>query len=415
MPSESERERERGRRRTVAQGVDDAHALLRVERQAALEEVDRERVGVRVERLERLLLLERERAQVVAAALRADGVKVVERRRAEDAEDERELVVVCGTKCTSGRVVRQEKKGEKRTVATREERFAVEHLGEDAADGPCERQQSQRFNRLREVRGRADAQTSMANVYSLNLREGDEESAMEGEDARRDDAREHDLGRAVPPRSDVSVSAVEVRKGSAVLNVREKDALGHEADRLRLARHGGPCQAARAQHQYEIDLSERERWTHPKSQILRSQLALRRRLDGLRSRWRTLRGCGASAILDKLTFAARREKHARGRVQRLEAAEGLAASAGRGGERELEEDEESARRTRGSTGSCGRKAGSASRRTRSERGREGTHWSSDSSWLRITRCRSVSMSSCGRAKRVSGRSRLRRWRRDAPG
>lgn len=187
----------------MAQGVDDAHALLRVERQAALEEVDRERVGVRVERLERLLLLERQRAQVVAAALRADGVKVVERRRAEDAEDERELVVVCGTKCTSGRVVRQEKKGEKRTVATREERFAVEHLGEDAADGPCERQQSQRFNRLREVRGRADAQTSMANVYSLNLREGDEESAMEGEDARRDDAREHDLGRAVPPRRDI--------------------------------------------------------------------------------------------------------------------------------------------------------------------------------------------------------------------
>lgn len=82
-------------RRTVAQGIDDAHALLGVERQAPLEEVDGEWVGVGVECLERLLLLEGKRAQVVAAALRADGVKVVERRRAEDAEDEGELVVIC--------------------------------------------------------------------------------------------------------------------------------------------------------------------------------------------------------------------------------------------------------------------------------------------------------------------------------
>lgn len=72
----------------------DRDALLRVEGEAALEEVDRERVRVRVERLQRSSLLERQRAEVVARAVRRDGVEVVQRGRAEDVEDERELVVV---------------------------------------------------------------------------------------------------------------------------------------------------------------------------------------------------------------------------------------------------------------------------------------------------------------------------------
>lgn len=54
---------------TMAESVDDADALGRVERQAPLEQVDCERVRVRVQGLERLLLLIRQRAEVVAAAL----------------------------------------------------------------------------------------------------------------------------------------------------------------------------------------------------------------------------------------------------------------------------------------------------------------------------------------------------------
>ena len=79
----------------MTERVDDVDPLGRVEGQAPLEQVDRERVRVRVQGLERLLLLVGQRAQVVATSLRADRVKVLQRRRAEDAEDQGELVVVC--------------------------------------------------------------------------------------------------------------------------------------------------------------------------------------------------------------------------------------------------------------------------------------------------------------------------------
>lgn len=78
----------------MTERIDNVDALGRVEGQAPLEQVDRERVRVRVQRLERLLLLVGQRAQVVATPLRADRVKVLQRRRAEDAEDQGELVVV---------------------------------------------------------------------------------------------------------------------------------------------------------------------------------------------------------------------------------------------------------------------------------------------------------------------------------
>lgn len=70
-------------------------ALLGVEGKAAFEEVDCERVGVWVERLERPTLLEGECAEVVARAVRGDGVEVVEGGSTENIEDESELVVVC--------------------------------------------------------------------------------------------------------------------------------------------------------------------------------------------------------------------------------------------------------------------------------------------------------------------------------
>lgn len=163
------RERVREGGRTVAQGVDDAHALLRVERQAALEEVDRERVGVRVQGLERLLLLERERAKVVAAALRPDGVKVVERRRAEDTEDERELVVVCTTRCAS---VRGAQGGGRAASAQSRPGKSGLPLSISARMQPTDPVGDSRVrsSNVRHEGKPEHAQTSMANVYSLNLR-----------------------------------------------------------------------------------------------------------------------------------------------------------------------------------------------------------------------------------------------------
>ena len=87
----------------MTERVDDVDPLGRVEGQAPLEQVDCERVRSRVQGLERLLLLVGQRAQVVATPLRADRVKVLQRRRAEDAEDQGELVVVCVAR-TSGTV-----------------------------------------------------------------------------------------------------------------------------------------------------------------------------------------------------------------------------------------------------------------------------------------------------------------------
>lgn len=79
----------------VRQRLLDGDALLGVEGEAALEEVDGERVGVGVERLERPTLLEGECAEVVARAVRGDGVEVVESGGSENVEDESELMVVC--------------------------------------------------------------------------------------------------------------------------------------------------------------------------------------------------------------------------------------------------------------------------------------------------------------------------------
>lgn len=99
----------------MLQRLVDLDPLLRAERQALLHQVDRERVRLREERRERLALAEGHHADVLARPRRRDRVEVVERRRAEDVEDERELVVV---------------------VPPREERLPGEHFCEDAADRP---------------------------------------------------------------------------------------------------------------------------------------------------------------------------------------------------------------------------------------------------------------------------------------
>ena len=124
----------------VCERVLDADPLLRIKRQRLRQEIDRHRGGVREERRKRSLLPERERADVVPASPGRDRVELVERGRAEDVEDERELMVV---------------------VPAGEKGFPREHLGQDAADAP----DVDRFCVL-----------------------------LEGE---------HDLGRAVPPRRDV--------------------------------------------------------------------------------------------------------------------------------------------------------------------------------------------------------------------
>ena len=69
--------------------------LLRIERQTLLQQVQRERVRVGVERREGLALLEGEGAEVVARAVRGDGVEVVEGGSSEYVEDEGQLVMVC--------------------------------------------------------------------------------------------------------------------------------------------------------------------------------------------------------------------------------------------------------------------------------------------------------------------------------
>ena len=98
----------------VLERVVDLDSPLRAERQALLHQIDRLPAAVsarstvspsggahqgvrrREERAERLLLPERQRADVLARPLRRDRVKVVQRRRAEDVQDDRQLVVVCG-------------------------------------------------------------------------------------------------------------------------------------------------------------------------------------------------------------------------------------------------------------------------------------------------------------------------------
>lgn len=129
---------------TMTERVDDVDALGRVEGQAPFEQVDRKRVRVRVQGLERFLLLVRQRAQVVAAALRPDRVKILQRRRTEDPEDQRELVMVClspnaalqGQLCFGGGTRSLFQDDRRRTISAREERLSVEHFCENAADRP---------------------------------------------------------------------------------------------------------------------------------------------------------------------------------------------------------------------------------------------------------------------------------------
>ena len=78
----------------MLQSILDLDPPLRTEGQALLKQVDRQRVRVREQLRERLLLPERQRADVLARARRADRVEVVERRRAEDVEDDRQLVMI---------------------------------------------------------------------------------------------------------------------------------------------------------------------------------------------------------------------------------------------------------------------------------------------------------------------------------
>lgn len=95
----------------MAESIHNADPLRRVERQAPLEQIDRERVRIRVQCLEGLLLLEGQRAQVISTPLRADRVKVLQGRGAEDAEDERELVVVCVAQCGKYAVSERARRG----------------------------------------------------------------------------------------------------------------------------------------------------------------------------------------------------------------------------------------------------------------------------------------------------------------
>ena len=184
---------------------------LRVEGQAFLEQVDRERVGIRVERRERLLLFEGQRAEVVAGPRRGDLVEVVEAGRAEDLEDERELVVV---------------------VAPWKERAPGQHLGEDAADRP----HVDRF-----LQASAPAGGEQRTVYSLKVScsSGQLSSLLDGRRAGdttpTSPASHHDLRRAVPARGDV---------------------FGHEASRLGVAQDGRSREAKVADLQVAVGVEQ---------------------------------------------------------------------------------------------------------------------------------------------------------------
>ncbi len=83
--------------------------------QCPREEVNCERVRIREELREWLPFPEGQRTDVIARSPRCDRVELVKGGRAQDVEDESELVVV---------------------VAAGEERLAGEHLSEDAANRP---------------------------------------------------------------------------------------------------------------------------------------------------------------------------------------------------------------------------------------------------------------------------------------
>ena len=83
--------------------------------QCPRQEVDRERVRVREQLRERFPFPEGQRANVITRPPRRDRVELIQRRRPEDIEDERQLMVV---------------------VAPGEQRLSGQHLRKDAADRP---------------------------------------------------------------------------------------------------------------------------------------------------------------------------------------------------------------------------------------------------------------------------------------
>ena len=124
--AENEKNKKTHRQIRMLQRIPDLDPPLRAERETFLEEVDRLRhaktevsirVGVGVtkkekkkqeqkpethrrtrpgeQRLQILLLPKRQRADIFPAPLARDRVEIIDRRRTEDVEDDRELVVVC--------------------------------------------------------------------------------------------------------------------------------------------------------------------------------------------------------------------------------------------------------------------------------------------------------------------------------
>ena len=83
--------------------------------QSLVEEIDRFHRGMRKQRGERSPLADGQRSDVIARAAGGDAVELLQTRRADDVEDEIQLVAV---------------------VAPREQRSAGQHFGEDAAHRP---------------------------------------------------------------------------------------------------------------------------------------------------------------------------------------------------------------------------------------------------------------------------------------
>lgn len=135
----------------VLQALLDREAVARVEGERLLQKVDRLGRSLGEQGAEVSSLAQGHGANVVTRATAVDVVELLERRRAENIEDQRELLMI---------------------VAAREERAAGEHLGQDASDGP--------------------------HIDRLGV-------LLEGE---------HDLGRAIPPGSDVLGHEARVLIGS---------------------------------------------------------------------------------------------------------------------------------------------------------------------------------------------------------
>ena len=83
--------------------------------QSLVEEIDRFHRGVRKQRGERSPLADGQRSDVIARATGGDAVELLQTRRADDVEDEIQLVAV---------------------VAPGEQRSTGQHFGEDAAHRP---------------------------------------------------------------------------------------------------------------------------------------------------------------------------------------------------------------------------------------------------------------------------------------